>query len=159
MNNLEHKQPSNTNDLQARARFLKHKHKVRRDAELKRRGMAHESNSPRMIAKLICVNKWKKMVLVTEDEPTIAMLCKIDDTYKHLQDCKRPTYAVDDKPGVYFKVSVPQFMHDDLFSIDALAGRTISVVFHAKSYENTKMGTGYYLTLAAMPRLLTSEEG
>jgi hypothetical protein len=142
----ERKQDDN---LARRARFLKKKHKEAQSKELIRRSMVRESNSPRMIAKLLSVNRWKKLVCYTEDEDTTNKLYDIDESYKNIPECKSPIYATEDKDGLFFKVSVPQFMHNELFKMNDLCGQNVKIIFHAKSYENTKMGSGYYFTLAA----------
>jgi len=148
------KQPECKN-IDRRARFVKKQNKNKMDAELKRRSVSRVSKTPRMVGKLVALNKWKKLVIHTTDETTIEKLYEIDDSYnKTIQDCKSPIYATEDTPGLHLKIGVPQFMHNDLFTLDAMVGNNIKFVFHSKTYSGkSDFGAGYYFTLADTPVL------
>jgi len=149
------KQLESKNSIDRRARFVKKINKEKMNTELKKRSMQRASKAPRMIGKLVALNKWKKLVIHVTDKTTMNELYNIDDTYNtKIENCKSPVYANEDEEGLYLKVGVPQFMHGDLFNVNSMVGSNIKFVFHSKSYSSTSdFGNGYYFTLAAMPVL------
>lgn len=144
------------NNIDRKARFVKQKHKQQQNTSLKERSTQRARNNTWMVGKLVALNKYKKLVVHTTDEKTIEKLYEIDDAYKkNINECKTPVSALEHVEGLTFKVSIPQFLHNDLFDLNDLVGKDIKIQFHAKTYSGTSdFGTGYYFTLAGMPMLV-----
>ena len=142
--------------LRRRARLVKQEHKANQRTELTRR--AKLSNSPKFVATLKAINRYKKLIFYTEDEQSMDLLYKIDASYDELGDCKKALWVDDKLPGVWLKLSLPVFMHDALFKYEAMKNKTVDVVFHSKSYDSAEYGKGYYFTLACDLKLHDTEE-
>jgi hypothetical protein len=153
----EQKQETSTTDarLRRRARLVKQKHKEIQQTERNRR--AQLSGAPKCVATLKAINKYKKLVFYTQDDKTQDILMSIDESFDELNTPKKPLWVNHDETGIWFKMSVPKFMYDNLWNYENFVNKDVNVIFHAKSYQSEKFGTGYYLTLAADLKLVETE--
>lgn len=141
--------------LRRRARLVKQEHKVKQQTDRNRR--AKLSSAPRCKATLKAINKYKKLVFYTQDDTTQDLLMSIDESFDKLGTPKKPMWVNHDENGIWFKMSVPKFMYDNLWNYEHYVNKDVNVIFHAKSYQSEEYGTGYYLTLAADLKLVDIE--
>ena len=100
-------------------------------------------------AELKSINTYKKLILYTECKSSMEQLLKLDKSYQK-EDSKSPIWIADESDnGLYLRVSVPKFKHDNLFKYNSMTGQLIKLKLSHKSYDDPQIGKGWFLSLAS----------
>ena len=86
--------------------------------------------------------------MYTDNENIMNMLFSMDEN-RAGDGIKTPIWLDETSPGLFFKVSVPKFMHSSLFKYDEFIGSDVNIAFNVRDYESEEFGKGWYLVLGA----------
>ena len=142
------KQTNENNDemnMSLRAKIVKRQHQQKQQAEINKRRI-QSGRAPSMVVQLKSINQYKKLICYSECKQVSETILMMDEKF-HKDGERSPVWVDDNHDGVYFKVSVPKFMHGSLFQLDTMVGSNINIMITPKTYESETYGNGFYFSL------------
>jgi len=143
------KQTNNENNnemnMSLRAKIVKRQHQQKQQAENNKRRI-QSGRAPSMVVELKSINQYKKLICYVESKEGIETILMMDEQY-HKDGERSPVWIDQNHDGVYFKVSVPKFMHGSLFQLDTMVGSDINIMITPKTYSSEQYGNGFYFSL------------
>jgi hypothetical protein len=139
------KQTNENEQMNLRAKMLKRQTQKKQQAENNRRRIK-SGKAPSMVVQLKSINQYKKLICYSEEKSTMETILMMDERY-HKEGERSPVWIDPNHDGVFFKASIPKFMHGSLFKYDDMVGRNVNIMIQPKTYESEDYGNGFYFAL------------
>jgi len=136
---------NNEMNMSLRSRMVKRQHQKKQRAEINKRRI-QSGRAPSMVVQLKSINQYKKLIMYSENKESMETILMMDEKY-HKDGGRSPVWIDEKFDGVWFKVSVPKFMHGSLFKYDDWVGSNVNIMVSPKTYSSEKFGEGFYLSL------------
>ena len=136
---------NNEMNMSLRSRMVKRQHQNKQQAEINKRRI-QSGKAPSMVVQLKSINQYKKLICYSECKECMETILMMDEQY-HKDGERSPVWIDQNHDGVYFKVSIPKFMHGSLFRVDNMVGSNINIMITPKTYSSEQYGNGFYFSL------------